>query len=185
MSKMKVTKCHLFFWNINRGTVPQEWEFFICDKNQCYTTTVLSCPCSKPNELNPGEELKLELHIGPNGVSGSGVLGLEIMTDCEGTNIVDDIPVTYNVEETSSTHLENINNKISIYPNPVNDYFNISDDNDVDEISIFNIVGKKIISLDHAPGQSHDISKLQKGLYLVRLIDDSQNILKAIRLTKK
>lgn len=173
-----------FYWSIDRGNVPDEWQFYLCDTNLCYTPNVQSCPCSKPNLLAPGESGVLMMHILPNGVDAVGVITLSILTECDGTVSEVDLPITYEVGTTSTNTVE-LNKDINLYPNPAFDNINLQEDENVDYIEIYNIVGKKIKSLTHSTGQSHDVSELNKGIYLVRLLDKSNNILKVIRMTMK
>ncbi len=75
--------------------------------------------------------------------------------------------------------------KSLIYPNPTHDSFSIKNDTKVSEISVFNIIGKLVLSETHVQGVSHNVSELKKGIYLVRLLDEDDEIIKVIRLTKK
>lgn len=173
-----------FYWSIDRGNVPDEWQFYLCDINLCYTPSVQSCPCSKPNLLGPNESGTLMLHILPNGVNAVGVVTLSILTECDGTTSEIDIPVTYEVG-TTSTNFAELNKNINLYPNPAFDNIQLQEDDNVEYLEIYNIVGKQVKTLTHSQGQSHDVSDLNKGIYLVRLLDKSNNILKVIRMTMK
>ncbi|MBT8232598.1 MAG: T9SS type A sorting domain-containing protein [Saprospiraceae bacterium] len=178
-----------FWWSIDRGSCPDEWKFYLCDVNLCYTPSVTSCPCNKENTLAPNEEGTLMMHIIPNGVTGMGVITLKLTDACDGksssgsTSIVE-LPITFNVG-TTSTKFSEINNDISIFPNPTYDQIKLKEDENVSELVIYNIVGKKLMRLKHSKGQSHDVSELDKGIYLVRLINKKNNVLKVLRLTKK
>jgi len=173
-----------FYWTIDREGAPEEWQFFLCDVNLCYTPSVTSCPCSKPNEMPANSNAVLMMHILANGVAGTGAINLAIHYNCDGTDSVIDIPITFEVG-TTSTEFADINDDITLYPNPALDMINLIEDNDVKQIEFYSIVGKKIKSLDHVKGQSHDVSELAKGIYLVRLLNKSNNILKVLRMTKE
>ena len=73
----------------------------------------------------------------------------------------------------------------NIYPNPTSNYFKIKDDKKVKHIVILNVLGKFISKSDHKTGMQHDISSLDKGLYLVRLIGEKDALLNVMRLTKE
>lgn len=173
------------WWEFDRGESPDEWDFYLCDINLCYTPAITSCPCSKPNELFANTEYVYMMHCVPNGVAGTGVVNLRILEECEGQTSIIEIPITYVVNETTSTSFQDINNNISIYPNPASQQMNIKEDADVTDVVIYNLIGKKIKSLKHTPGRSHDISDLDRGIYLVRMLNKEQNILKVTRLTKR
>ncbi len=66
---------------------------------------------------------------------------------------------------------------VKIFPNPVVDYFEVSDDDRVVKLVVFNLAGKEMKRFDAAAGQKYYISDLPKGLYLVQLLNkDSQTI---------
>lgn len=55
---------------------------------------------------------------------------------------------------------------LSVYPNPVSSEFSIGDN--AESVSIFNITGQKVISLqNYEKGALIDISELKEGIYLV------------------
>lgn len=68
---------------------------------------------------------------------------------------------------------------IKIYPNPTNGLINIAgiEANKINEISIFNQLGQKVMNLNASQlnNNSLDISDLNTGVYFVQLKDDSNN----------
>ncbi len=83
--------------------------------------------------------------------------------------------------EITSVELKTIEDKISIYPNPVNDYLNISLDNNYFDsnanIKILDIFGNEALS---KVAKSNDISvnvnKLSAGSYFVKIIGNNEHI---------
>ena len=59
---------------------------------------------------------------------------------------------------------------LKIYPNPVTDYFNISDNDVVEKIIVFNMVGRKIKQFSYAKGSKYVLSGLTKGVYLIQML---------------
>ena len=173
------------FWEFDRGTCPDEWTLFLCDVNLCYTEAITSCPCSQPNSLAANSSNVFMMHVIPNGVMGVGTFTLKILDECNGTVSMLDIPITFDVDDTSSAAFQDIDNNINIYPNPSSHMLNIKEDKEVSDIIIYNLIGKKIRNVKHSPGMSHDISDLERGIYLIRMLNKEQNILKVSRLTKK
>ncbi len=173
------------YWDFVSTNSPEEWELYICDNNLCYTPAVTSCPCNKPNVLLGNSSNVWKMNIIPNGVPGTGVVELRLIDECESTTTAMDIPITFMVEETTSTSFGDLNNNINIYPNPSSQNINIKEDAEVKEIIIYNLIGKKIRRVNHTIGQSHDISDLDRGIYLIRMLNKEQNILKVSRLTKR
>lgn len=174
-----------FWWEIDRGSCPDEWEFYLCDLNLCYTTAIQSCPCNKQNLIAPSSDGVLMLHILANGVQGSGVINLRILSECEGETSAHDLPITFVVDNSTSTEFSELNNNINLYPNPAFDLISLKNDINVSEIVFYNIIGKKIKTISHQKGQKHEVSDLDKGIYLVRLLNKDGDMLKVLRLTKK
>lgn len=80
---------------------------------------------------------------------------------------------------------KNPSTKSLIYPNPTFDSFSIKNDEQVAGVSVFNIIGKEVLTEKHHSGIEHNVSELKRGIYLVRLKDENDEVLKVIRLTKK
>ena len=85
---------------------------------------------------------------------------------------------TVKIEKTSSRKTSGI----SIYPNPTVDYFFINSDIEIGKIEIYNIIGKKIKTLENTNSNTFDVSDLRVGIYLVRILDTHNKSLKVIRL---
>lgn len=176
------------FWYIDRVTptedgnlVPEEWEFQICDINTCYLWGLETCPSGNPAVLGGSSSYTYNIHMRPHGVAAEGDIYLQITA--EDGSILTSIPIHYNVSGVSST--DDLDAKqIKIYPNPTSDFIQIANDNDVEKVAIYNIVGKKINTSSHFAGKSHDVSTLQKGIYLVRLFDENDQVLNVFRLNK-
>ncbi|CAM1343302.1 alpha-amylase family glycosyl hydrolase [Tenacibaculum amylolyticum] len=68
----------------------------------------------------------------------------------------------------SSEDILTNNSFLSVYPNPANDYFKINQE--VDEISIYNISGKKVLNYKgkFLKNYSFNINSLSKGIYFVK-----------------
>ena len=62
-----------------------------------------------------------------------------------------------------------------VYPNPANNYI-IVDGEDVLEVEIFDMMGRKLISHKTETSSTIDVSSLLSGIYLVRTIDADNNI---------
>ena len=63
---------------------------------------------------------------------------------------------------------------VSMYPNPASDRLNISASNTIKNASIFNILGKKVMSLEiNKNSKSIDVSSLASGIYLIKYSIDN------------
>ena len=175
-----------FYWDIIRTPeVPAEWEFKFCDINLCYLWGTEVCPCSQTNFFMPGDTATTQIYLKPNGVEATAEVMVRILETCGR----DSSYATYTVEFTadasvSTNDFDEIADDVVIYPNPSSDMFKIKNDRDVANVVVYNIIGKKMLSKAHRPGMSHNVSQLNKGLYLVRLVDKNNNVLKVLRFTK-
>ena len=68
----------------------------------------------------------------------------------------------------------NFNASFIVYPNPVNDTFSISID--TKRVEIYNITGQLVKTFnDTFSDESFSVSELQKGIYLVKVMDNNNN----------
>ena len=89
-------------------------------------------------------------------------------------NVDSDMTVTA-VYQTASVlsfdEVKSIDNiKVSLYPNPVNNIANISADESIDDLRVYDITGRVIIQ--HTPNKTDfrlNVSDLSKGVYLVKI----------------
>ena len=78
----------------------------------------------------------------------------------------------YKVATASLNDNESLN--VSMYPNPTSNRLNISAANTIKNAEIFNVVGKKVMSLDiNKNSESIDVSKLASGIYLIKYTIDN------------
>lgn len=86
-----------------------------------------------------------------------------------------------NSELTGNTSL-----KISIYPNPATNFISINKDENVRDIAIFNLVGRKLKTFEGVEKDEHyDVSDLPNGMYLVQVIDSNKKIVTTQRISKR
>lgn len=173
----------LFFWSIDMSNCPQEWDYSVCDNNTCYDWNV-DCPCSNPAMIVGSGFFEFTLYINSNGVAADATPIFKTHMECDpGSASLGEGEISYSISQSSSTADIDVQ-KLMIFPNPTVDGFKINDDSNVSFLSIYNIVGKEIYADTHSAGQSHNVSNLEKGIYLVRLMDNKKDVLKVIRMTK-
>lgn len=172
------------WWNLQPLDGPERWDYKVCDCNICYLAGYFTAPASMPCNIEPGANFTFSVYVLPSGELGEGSINFQILDNHGDTSALLDIPIEVTVEGTSSTENTSLTSDLSLYPNPAYDGFNITDDADVTQVVIFNILGKQIKSDSHYAGRTHDISSLERGYYLVRIVDKYQND-KVLRLTKK
>ena len=167
-------------WSRRVSGTPSEWWTWVCDANLCYTPEVNFCPPSKPNVIAPGATIEMIFHMNPRNVEGDGEFDLNL-TDMEG-NLLASIDGNILIG-TTATNNAGSDIRVSLFPHPPSDYFQISDIAGLKNIEVFSIVGTKVKSFDAAPQKQYFVGDLSEGMYLVRLISSSKKILKTVRMS--
>jgi len=92
--------------------------------------------------------------------------------------------VSMNCNGIISSNLNELNEKISIYPNPSNGKLFISSSELIKSIKVTNIIGKEIYSNNNFNNNSIDLINLNNGVYFIKLSTEKGTITKKIILTK-
>ncbi|QXP77732.1 MULTISPECIES: T9SS type A sorting domain-containing protein [Winogradskyella] len=73
----------------------------------------------------------------------------------------------------------------SVYPNPTSDILNIKSTQDVDSVTVYNLLGQNVASFtkNEITNSSINLSELSEGLYLVRVTSGDKT--ETLRVTKK
>jgi len=176
-------------WQRNIISAPPEWEFPVCDKNQCYFASVDAAPNAV--EIEGGGNSLLDVHVRPNGVPGCGVVELTVTPFSNTNNVLVVARYHFSINMTEDCNFETSIDEVTIsnvrvYPNPTSDIFKIAELENIpeaDEVAVYNIVGKKVKSF--APTASeYSVGDLPDGMYMVSLIDNETGILKTVRMSK-
>jgi Secretion system C-terminal sorting domain len=175
---------NLVYWKFEKAsTFDPAWEFFVCDLNLCYGSTIERCPPSKPNTMKIGNNL-FQYHFKPHNTEGVSTVTVKFYADKNLTQETHSTVININVSETVSTKdLNNINN-LKVYPNPATDYFQLSNAVGVKKIVVYNMFGKEVKSYFHYPNAQHEISELKTGMYIVKLLNDKNKVIKSVKLNK-
>ena len=164
---------------------PAGWLTWICDKNLCYVPTANASSPSKPNILAPGEKMDFQIHVNPYNIEGCTAYDVTF-TDWENPEIIlGHISGEVCINSTVSTQSAGSSSTLTVYPNPTEDYFQISETPGLRYVQLFNIVGNKIKSFDAVPQKQYYVGDLTDGMYLVRLMTSTGKIIKTIRLSKR
>jgi len=73
---------------------------------------------------------------------------------------------------------------ISVFPNPATHYFKVTDNDDIKELVVTDLLGKKVKLFRYEPEAQYDVQDLRKGMYLVQIISKEQKVMKIQRLIK-
>lgn len=86
----------------------------------------------------------------------------------------------------SNIEITSVNDQfIKVYPNPAMSMITFSiDQRKVGHITINNIIGKQVRRVDASSDGRYDVSDLRNGLYIIRIFDKKEELVKALRLNK-
>ena len=173
------------------------WQSQICDNDLCYFNTVSSnyvpnVGLVDPFTLQANETFDLFiLHVFP-GVEANCCPYLIHFFDI---NNWDDTLAT--VQVNVSVNMPGCDFVIStkeelaaaasikVYPNPAMDYFSLSENDVIKQITVYNILGKQVKSFNATNSQQYDIAELSSGIYLVGMMNEYGEVLKTVRLFKQ
>lgn len=118
----------------------------------------------------------------------SDVLGWGTNTDIGIPNSAPDVALAlpFIVNGTSTLSLENFRNSdtVTIAPNPVSNFLNLTSSNVISSIEVFNMFGQQVLIEEAAGNQVEiDVSQLASGTYCVKVVSDNQQ--KIIKMVKE
>lgn len=87
-------------------------------------------------------------------------------------------------DDDNKTTTEQTTNDIQVYPNPAIDYIMVTDNEAVSKVWIYNILGRRVKSYKVEADAKYDIKDLPRGMYIVRLIDNSGQLVMTRRINK-
>jgi hypothetical protein len=179
--QMGGTALDAFDWElITSEDIPQGWVYSVCVGETCYIPGLYNSPETVLIEMNESE--LFTIYLNPNGVEGVSTLNF-IFKTTDGEEIMSQ-ELTYDIATASSTDELETGADLVLFPNPTTDFFNISNDDDIAQVSVFNILGKEMFTYNHEAGQAYSVADFDDGYYLTRLIDNTGKSLKVIRFNK-
>lgn len=75
--------------------------------------------------------------------------------------------------------------EIQVFPNPVQTHFSINNNAQVQDIVVFNLVGKELKRFVYSDDERYFLGDLPKGIYLVQFLDRQKNVLTTRRISKR
>lgn len=167
----------LLKWTRKIETLTQGWSSAVCDKNFCYVPTVDTMHLL----LAPGEISNMDIHVYPMGIVGTArvTLKIEQMGNPENT-----VTGTYLFNITTPIHAAD-REAIQLYPNPAPEYFHVNSPVVLGKIELYNITGEKAKVFYAYKNKRYYIDDIPSGIYLVRLLNLQEEIVKTLVLKKK
>jgi hypothetical protein len=168
-------------WRRQVEDITMGWNSAICDINMCYSVEVDTTPPESYITLAPGDSSMLDVHIRPFSLDGSAKIKVTVIDVNNAENSVTGEFLFNQVSAAVNQKVESIR----IFPNPAIDYFELSNYDRVDQVVVYNLVGQEIRRFNAFPGAKFDLNALQRDIYLVRVMDRRQKVIKTFRLTKR
>ncbi len=162
--------------------ITEGWEAYVCDNLNCYPSFITRCPEENYNDLYPDSTVNMDVHIADMGKEGSAHIIVYVF---ETTDTVNKLKVDYLFNKSLSTNGVRKTQLIRMYPNPAQNSFNVEYNYGVSRIELYNLMGKKVGGFQAQGSRSYDISHLDDGIYLVRLIGNDQQVIKTLKLHKR
>lgn len=158
-------------WWRHTESIPQAWSTsLICDEVTCWAPTV------NTNELTlePGDSALLDVHFQNVGRSGEGTVELLVfdVADSAGTYI---IAKYYGKAEAPNSIATIDKSKVEIFPNPATSFINVKGLESIQgsgaKVEIYSIIGVKISETPFVQNNI-DVSRLQDGVYMIKVLND-------------
>ena len=178
-------------WQLANMAQPNAWETSVCDDNGCYppfvtTNVVLGGNPDVPVELFPGDSSIVDMQIYSSGNRG---IGYTKICFSEKENPKDELGcMTYKFKignASASPMEETPANLMEIFPNPTVDYFGTTYTKGLEEIHIYNMLGRKQRSFTVEQGKKYFVGDMPAGMYLLAFIDEKGKVIKTTRLVKR
>jgi len=166
---------------------PAEWDYRICDNNACYPT-ITGTNYNPPQiaellTLAPGDTSLLDVHLLPRGVDGPGIVALELKLVEDLTTVI--ATANYEVEVFNTTSVAEVNvPKLQVYPNPATDFIQLKNGQGIEQVVIFNTIGKQVRTFEVQPNGVYPVADLPNGMYMVSLVAEGR-VMKTVRLIKR
>lgn len=103
--------------------------------------------------------------------------------DCVGCG---EAPGYTTFQNASNSQIASAAMQLMVYPNPATNYIMLKNSTGVQEIRIFNLIGRQVTSFTGVEtGQTYPVTELPNGMYLVQLIDSGNKIMSTHRMNKR
>jgi hypothetical protein len=174
-------------WQMTVVCAPPEWEFAVCDENACWSPSVHS----RNEDLQDGVPSRMDVHCYPYNTPGYGEVLVSIthIDNPQEVLTVGRYTFQINTPQDSCSAVTGLDelalNVIDLYPNPVQDQFQIASNDLTDRVLIYNTSGALVQSFTYQNNQAYEVSELASGMYLVALVNEKEGVVKTVRLVKE
>lgn len=71
---------------------------------------------------------------------------------------------------------------LRVFPNPAVDYIEVTLNQQVRQVAVYNLVGRRVKSFNYGDGEKYYIGDLPRGMYLVQLLGDRNRAITTQRI---
>lgn len=170
---------------------PAVWQTQVCDPNFCYLPNVNtnfnpSLKFEEPVVVLPDSSFKFTLYILPNGIAGTAAVDLDFSLIGDPNNTVIETVMFRPEVSALTTSVPALRlDQVRLYPNPADDYFELTYTQGIDQLIIYNLLGRTVRRYEVAGGRRYSLAGLPDGMYLVSLASRQKGVLKTMRLSKR
>lgn len=157
---------------------PEHWEVSVMDRSNHYLPHVAESVSRITLEPQETDE-PIGIFLSPHDALGCGNIYLVLRAFDDPSVIFDTITYQISMSDSSclTTSVANISEthaRIEILPNPVLDFFTVSDSLKNDQVHIYNALGVLVRRFDNHGAQRFDVSGLAAGIYTVQVRRDGR-----------
>lgn len=168
------------------------WDTQCCDNNQCYGPQVSSnvdpeLGINIPSVMQVGESYEFAFHVLPKGIAGCCTMFIHFYTVADPNTILKTVEIRVKVNDPTCIVAtdEPVVAALSLFPNPVNNQLQITDNEIVETIIIYNAFGQRMKEFEARTSNVFDVSDLAAGVYFVSLLGKEEKVLKTVRVVKQ
>lgn len=165
-----------FVWKRITNELPHGWTSGIC--------TNLGCLPPEVDEgtffLESGYSIYFGCTFFPNDIPGDAKVEVNIWIEEDSSQMIQQTYFGY----TDPTNIiqTDIKNSISIFPNPIQETFSITQNNEIHKLEIYNSLGQKIKT--YAPQSIYDFRFFPSDFYFVKFFDKQNRLITVLKLIK-
>ncbi|HRI01764.1 MAG TPA: T9SS type A sorting domain-containing protein [Saprospiraceae bacterium] len=167
-------------WAKENLMLPETWTAYVCDANSCYSYLANKSPENNPNVIKPGDVASIDVHVNADSQDGAHI----VMWIYEREDTTKKLKVDYLFNKTVGVKDSRVIS-MKVYPNPAQNSISLEYNTGVKSIEIISLLGKRLASYQTSQNRSYDISQLEDGLYLLKIIGEKNELLKTLRIEKR
>ena len=176
--KNNTNETRTYRWVRSIRSLSEGWETAVCDTNLCYLPHVDSMEFELAAQL----EANMNVYVYPNEVEGSAIVEVKVV-DVDNPEHFDSAVYYFNAEPSSNRKRQRHPN-LRVYPNPTRNIFQVSDNDLVGRVILFNLLGRPLRTYTYSPGEHYRLDEFPRGTYLIQLQDREGRILVTRALNK-